>query len=67
MNKRLSHISKNSSRFVGKSLKDGPAQNGSAVIKESIKKTKKNEDVDEVIVGQVLTGGTTKSCKTSCS
>jgi acetyl-CoA C-acetyltransferase len=29
------------------------------VIKESIKKTKiKNEDVDEVIMGQVLTGGT---------
>ena len=45
---------------LGKSLKDVPAQMlGSAVIKESIKKTKiKNEDVDEVIMGQVLTGGT---------
>ena len=45
---------------LGKSLKDIPAQMlGSAVIKESIKKTKiRNEDVDEVIMGQVLTGGT---------
>ena len=45
---------------LGKSLKDVPAQMlGSAVIKEFIKKTKiKNEDVDEVIMGQVLTGGT---------
>jgi acetyl-CoA C-acetyltransferase len=45
---------------LGKSLKDIPSQMlGSAVIKESIKKTKiRNEDVDEVIMGQVLTGGT---------
>ncbi len=44
---------------LGKSLKDMPAHMlGSAVIKESIKKTKiKNEDVDEVIMGQVLTSG----------
>ena len=32
---------------------------GSAVIKESVIRSKiKNEDVDEVIFGQVLTGGT---------
>ncbi len=45
---------------LNKSLKNVPGhQLGSAVIKESIKKSNlKNEDVDEVILGQVLTGGT---------
>jgi acetyl-CoA C-acetyltransferase len=43
----------------GKSLKNIPGHElGSAVISESIKKSKiKTEDVDEVIMGQVLTGG----------
>jgi acetyl-CoA C-acetyltransferase len=45
---------------LGKALKNIPANElGSAVISESIKRSKlKNEDVDEVIMGQVLTGGT---------
>ena len=45
---------------LGKTLKNIPANElGSAVISESIKRSKlKNEDVDEVIMGQVLTGGT---------
>ena len=45
---------------LGKSLKNIPASElGSVVISESIKRSKlKNEDVDEVIMGQVLTGGT---------
>ena len=45
---------------LNKSLKNVPAHElGSAVIKESIKISKlKKEEVDEVILGQVLTGGT---------
>ena len=44
---------------LGKSLKNVPGDNlGSAVITESLKNSKiKNEEVDEVIMGQVLTGG----------
>ncbi len=44
---------------LGKSLKNVPAHElGAAVISESIKRSKlKNEDIDEVIMGQVLTGG----------
>ena len=44
---------------LGKSLKNIPADKlGSAVILETIKKSQiKNSDVDEVIMGQVLTGG----------
>ena len=44
---------------LNKSLKNIPAHNlGSAVIKESINRSKiKREDVDEIIMGQVLTGG----------
>ena len=45
---------------LGKSLKNVPAYElGSSVISESIKRSKlKADDVDEVIMGQVLTGGT---------
>ena len=45
---------------LNKSLKNVPGHElGSAVIKESIKISKlKKEEVDEVILGQVLTGGT---------
>jgi len=45
---------------LGKSLKNIPANElGSSVIVESIKRSKlKPADVDEVIMGQVLTGGT---------
>ena len=45
---------------LGKSLKNISASElGSTVISESIKRSKlKNDDVDEVIMGQVLTGGT---------
>ena len=45
---------------LGKSLKNIPsAELGSIVISEAIKKSKiENEDVDEVVMGQVLTGGT---------
>jgi acetyl-CoA C-acetyltransferase len=45
---------------LGKSLKNVPVDElGSSVISESIKKSKiKKENVDEVIMGQVLTGGT---------
>jgi len=45
---------------LGKSLKNIPANElGSSVIIESIKRSKlKPADVDEVIMGQVLTGGT---------
>jgi len=45
---------------LGKSLKNIPANElGSSVISESIKKSKlKPVDIDEVIMGQVLTGGT---------
>jgi acetyl-CoA C-acetyltransferase len=44
---------------LGKSLKNIPANElGSSVISESIKRSKlKPDDVDEVIMGQVLTGG----------
>ena len=44
---------------LGKSLKSVPAHElGAAVISESIKRSRlKNEDIDEVIMGQVLTGG----------
>ena len=44
---------------LGKSLKNVPAYElGSAVITEILKKSNlKNEEIDEVIVGQVLTGG----------
>ena len=44
---------------LGKSLKNVSAQDlGSAVITESIIKSKiDNHDVDEIIMGQVLTGG----------
>ncbi|MAJ66065.1 MAG: acetyl-CoA C-acyltransferase [Candidatus Pelagibacter sp.] len=44
---------------LGKSLKNVPSQElGSAVISEVIKKSKiKNTEIDEVIMGQVLTGG----------
>ncbi len=44
---------------LGKSLKNVPGYNlGSTVITNSIKNSKlKHEDVDEVIMGQVLTGG----------
>ena len=45
---------------LGKSLKNIPGDElGSTVIKETIQRSKINpEDVDEVILGQVLTGGT---------
>ena len=45
---------------LGKSLKNVPANElGSSVISESIKRSKlKVDDVDEVVMGQVLTGGT---------
>jgi acetyl-CoA C-acetyltransferase len=45
---------------LGKSLKNIPAAElGSTVISESIKNSKlKNDEIDEVIMGQVLTGGT---------
>jgi acetyl-CoA C-acetyltransferase len=45
---------------LGKSLKNIPANElGSSVIIESIKRSKlKSVDIDEVIMGQVLTGGT---------
>ena len=45
---------------LGKSLKNIPSNElGSIVISEAIKKSKiENEDVDEVVMGQVLTGGT---------
>ena len=45
---------------LGKSLKNIPANElGSSVIVESINRSKlKPVDVDEVIMGQVLTGGT---------
>ena len=45
---------------LGKSLKNVPGEElGSVVISESIKKSKiKNYEVDEIIMGQVLTGGT---------
>jgi len=44
---------------LGKSLKNIPANElGSTVITESIKNSKlKNDEIDEVIMGQVLTGG----------
>jgi acetyl-CoA C-acetyltransferase len=44
---------------LGKSLKNVSAKDlGSVVISESIKKSKlKNDEIDEVIMGQVLTGG----------
>ena len=44
---------------MGKSLQNIPAHNlGSSVIKDLIKKSKVNiSDIDEVILGQVLTGG----------
>ena len=44
---------------LGKSLKNIPAEElGSAVISSAMKKSKiRNQDVDEVILGQVLTGG----------
>ena len=45
---------------LGKSLKNVPADElGSSVINYSIKNSKvKNDEIDEVILGQVLTGGT---------
>ena len=45
---------------LGKSLKNVPANElGSSVISELIKRSKlKGDDIDEVIMGQVLTGGT---------
>ena len=45
---------------LGKSLKNIPGHElGSIVISEAIKKSKiENKDVDEVVMGQVLTGGT---------
>ncbi|MDC0426703.1 acetyl-CoA C-acetyltransferase [Pelagibacteraceae bacterium] len=45
---------------LGKSLKNIPANElGSAVITETIKSSKlKNDEIDEVIMGQVLTGST---------
>jgi acetyl-CoA C-acetyltransferase len=45
---------------LGKSLKNIPSEElGAAVISEAIKKSKiKNNEVDEIIMGQVLTGGT---------
>ena len=45
---------------IGKSLKNIPGDElGSAVISEAIQRSKINkDDVDEVIMGQVLTGGT---------
>jgi len=45
---------------LGRSLKNVPANElGSSVISESIKRSKlKVDDVDEVVMGQVLTGGT---------
>ena len=44
---------------LNRSLKNVPGfELGSAVISDSISKSKlKNEEVDEVIMGQVLTGG----------
>ncbi len=44
---------------LGKSLKNIPGEElGSAVISEVVKKSNiKNDEVDEVIIGQVLTGG----------
>ena len=45
---------------LGKTLKNVPAESlGASVITENIKRSKlKEKDVDEVIMGQVLTGGT---------
>ena len=45
---------------LGKSLKNVRADElGSVVISESVKKSKvKSQEIDEVIMGQVLTGGT---------
>ena len=45
---------------LSKSLKNVPAYElGASVINEVVKKSNlKNDDVDEVILGQVLTGGT---------
>ena len=45
---------------LGKTLRNVPSQKlGAKVISEAIGKSKlKNEDIDEVILGQVLTGGT---------
>jgi len=44
---------------LGKTLKNIPAEDlGSAVISHAVKKSKiTNQDVDEIIMGQVLTGG----------
>ena len=44
---------------LGKSLKNVPAQNLSSTVISSLlqKSNIKNEDVDEIILGQVLTGG----------
>ena len=43
---------------IGRSLKNIPAEDmGSEVIRDSIKKSKiKNSDINEIIMGQVLTG-----------
>ena len=45
---------------LNKSLKNVPGYElGSTVIKESIKRSNlKNDEIDEIILGQVLTGGT---------
>jgi acetyl-CoA C-acetyltransferase len=45
---------------LGGSLKNTPSEKlGSTVITESVKNSKlKNEEIDEIIMGQVLTGGT---------
>ena len=45
---------------LNKTLKNVPGHElGSAVINESVKISKiKKEDVDEIVLGQVLTGGT---------
>ena len=46
-------------RSLGKSLKNTPSHElGSLVIKENIKESNLKEDeIDEIIMGQVLTGG----------
>ena len=49
---------------LGKSLKNVPAEElGSVVISDVVKQSKiKSDDLDEIIMGQVLTGEWTKSC-----
>jgi acetyl-CoA C-acetyltransferase len=62
MNKKdivITSASRTAVGSLGKSLKNIPSEElGAAVISEAIKKSKiKKDEVDEVIMGQVLTGG----------